>query len=76
VLVLSQYVEPLYARELLSDRDGGVGYLLKDRVANVGQFLDAVRRVAARRHGHRPRGDRSAADQAGQERTTRPAHRP
>ena len=46
VLVLSQYVEPLYARELLSDRDGGVGYLLKDRVANVGQFLDAVRRVA------------------------------
>jgi DNA-binding NarL/FixJ family response regulator len=47
VLVLSQYVEPLYARELLSDRNGGVGYLLKDRVANVGQFLDAVRRVAA-----------------------------
>jgi DNA-binding NarL/FixJ family response regulator len=47
VLVLSQYVEPLYARELLSDRSGGVGYLLKDRVANVGQFLDAVRRVAA-----------------------------
>ena len=47
VLVLSQYVEPLYARELLADRHGGVGYLLKDRVANVGQFLDAVRRVAA-----------------------------
>jgi DNA-binding NarL/FixJ family response regulator len=47
VLVLSQYVEPLYARELLSDRGGGVGYLLKDRVSNVGQFLDAVRRVAA-----------------------------
>ena len=47
VLVLSQYVEPLYARELLSDRAGGVGYLLKDRVANIGQFLDAVRRVAA-----------------------------
>src|SRR4029453_17470995 len=46
VLVLSQYVEQLYARELLSDRGGGVGYLLKDRVANVGQFLDAVRRVA------------------------------
>jgi len=46
VLVLSQYVEPLYARELLSDRGGGVGYLLKDRVANIGQFLDAVRRVA------------------------------
>jgi DNA-binding NarL/FixJ family response regulator len=47
VLVLSQYVEPLYAGELLSDRDGGVGYLLKDRVSNVGQFVDAVRRVAA-----------------------------
>ena len=46
VLVLSQYVEQLYARELLSDGQGGVGYLLKDRVANVGQFLDAVRRVA------------------------------
>jgi DNA-binding NarL/FixJ family response regulator len=47
VLVLSQYVEPLYARELLSDRRGGVGYLLKDRVSNVGQFVDAVHRVAA-----------------------------
>jgi DNA-binding NarL/FixJ family response regulator len=47
VLVLSQYVEPLYARELLSDRAGGVGYLLKDRISNIGQFLDAVRRVAA-----------------------------
>jgi DNA-binding NarL/FixJ family response regulator len=47
VLVLSQYVEQLYARELLADRTGGVGYLLKDRVANVGQFVDAVRQVAA-----------------------------
>ena len=47
ILVLSQHVEPLYARELLSDRAGGVGYLLKDRVSNVGQFVDAVRRVAA-----------------------------
>ncbi|WP_130345616.1 response regulator transcription factor [Herbihabitans rhizosphaerae] len=47
VLVLSQYVEQLYARELLSDRGGGVGYLLKDRVADVSQFIDAVRRVAA-----------------------------
>jgi DNA-binding NarL/FixJ family response regulator len=46
VLVLSQYVEQLYARELLSDGHGGVGYLLKDRVANVAQFVDAVRRVA------------------------------
>jgi DNA-binding NarL/FixJ family response regulator len=46
ILVLSQHVEPLYARELLTDRKGGVGYLLKDRVSNVGQFVDAVRRVA------------------------------
>jgi DNA-binding NarL/FixJ family response regulator len=47
VLVLSQYVEQLYARELLADRGGGVGYLLKDRVSNVNQFIDAVRQVAA-----------------------------
>ena len=47
VLVLSQYVEQLYARELLADRSGGVGYLLKDRVFNVSQFVDAVRQVAA-----------------------------
>ena len=46
VLVLSQHVEPLYARELLTDRNGGVGYLLKDRISNVAQFVDAVRRVA------------------------------
>ena len=47
VLVLSQYVEQLYARELLADRSGGVGYLLKDRVFNIGQFIDAIRQVAA-----------------------------
>jgi DNA-binding NarL/FixJ family response regulator len=47
VLVLSQHVEPLYARELLGDSRGGVGYLLKDRVSDVAHFLDAVRRVAA-----------------------------
>ncbi|MEV8443228.1 response regulator transcription factor [Actinosynnema sp. NPDC051121] len=46
VLVLSQYVEQLYARELLSDRGGAVGYLLKDRVSDVRQFVDAIRRVA------------------------------
>lgn len=46
ILVLSQHVEQMYAGELLSDRGGGVGYLLKDRVSNVGQFIDAVRRVA------------------------------
>ena len=47
VLVLSQYVEQLYARELLSDAAGAVGYLLKDRVSDVAQFVDAVKRVAA-----------------------------
>jgi DNA-binding NarL/FixJ family response regulator len=47
VLVLSQYVEQLYARELLASGEGAVGYLLKDRVADTGEFLDSVRRVAA-----------------------------
>ncbi|HZE42013.1 MAG TPA: response regulator transcription factor [Stackebrandtia sp.] len=47
VLVLSQYVEQLYARELIRDRAGGVGYLLKDRVSNIGTFVDALRRVAS-----------------------------
>ena len=47
VLVLSQYVEQLYARELLSSREGAVGYLLKDRVADVGRFVEVVRQVAA-----------------------------
>jgi DNA-binding NarL/FixJ family response regulator len=46
VLVLSQYVEERYATELLTERRGGVGYLLKDRVADVGEFVDALRRVA------------------------------
>ena len=46
VLVLSQYVEKLYARELLADPSGGVGYLLKDRVGEVGEFVEAIRRVA------------------------------
>jgi DNA-binding NarL/FixJ family response regulator len=46
VLVLSQYVEEAYALELLGDGAEGVGYLLKDRVAEVDGFIDAVRRVA------------------------------
>jgi DNA-binding NarL/FixJ family response regulator len=46
ILVLSQYVEPLYARELLSSRTSAVGYLLKDRVMDVRHFIDAVRQVA------------------------------
>ena len=46
VLVVSQYVEQTYATELLADRAGGVGYLLKDRIMHVADFLEAVRRVA------------------------------
>ena len=47
VLVLSQYVETLYARELMEDRRGGVGYLLKDRVLNTKHFFGAMQQVAA-----------------------------
>lgn len=47
VLVLSQYVEQLYAQELLADGRGAIGYLLKDRVSATNQFVDAVRQVAA-----------------------------
>jgi len=47
VLVLSQYVEERYATELISDRPHGVGYLLKDRVADLTEFLEALSRVAA-----------------------------
>jgi DNA-binding NarL/FixJ family response regulator len=46
VLVLSQYVEVEYADDLLADRLGAVGYLLKDRVAEIAEFMDALRRVA------------------------------
>ena len=45
VLVLSQYVEKTYAATLLSGRAGGLGYLLKDRVSEVGEFLDSLDRV-------------------------------
>ncbi|WP_238010850.1 response regulator transcription factor [Dactylosporangium sp. AC04546] len=47
ILVLSQYVEVSYADDLLADRAGAVGYLLKDRVSEVAEFLDGMRRVAA-----------------------------
>jgi DNA-binding NarL/FixJ family response regulator len=47
ILVLSQYVEVSYADDLLADRAGAVGYLLKDRVAAIAEFLDALGRVAA-----------------------------
>jgi DNA-binding NarL/FixJ family response regulator len=45
--VFSQYVETRYAADLLRIRSGGVGYLLKDRVANVAEFADAITRIAA-----------------------------
>lgn len=47
VLVFSQYVETRYATQLLAEGSAGVGYLLKDRVADVGEFVDALARVAA-----------------------------
>jgi DNA-binding NarL/FixJ family response regulator len=47
VMVLSQYVEQLYARELLASGEGAVGYLLKDRVADVREFVEGIRRIAA-----------------------------
>jgi DNA-binding NarL/FixJ family response regulator len=46
IVILSQYVEQTYARELLAGGEGGVGYLLKDRVADPAQFVESVRRVA------------------------------
>lgn len=46
VLIVSQYVERTYATELLADGRGGVGYLLKDRIGDVRDFVEAVRRVA------------------------------
>ena len=46
ILILSQYVEESYAQDLLASADGGVGYLLKDRVADVRQFVESLERVA------------------------------
>ncbi|GAA5010682.1 response regulator [Actinopolymorpha pittospori] len=47
ILILSQHVEQLYARELLADRAGGTGYLLKERVVDADEFIDALERVGA-----------------------------
>ena len=46
ILILSQYVEPAYTAELLAEGEGGIGYLLKERVSEVRTFVEAVRRVA------------------------------
>jgi DNA-binding NarL/FixJ family response regulator len=47
ILILSQYVEPVYTAELMASGEGGIGYLLKERVGDVPAFVEAVRRVAA-----------------------------
>ena len=64
MLVLSQYVERQYATELLADRAGGVGYLLKDRVADIREFMDALRRVARGGTALDPRSSRSSWSRA------------
>jgi DNA-binding NarL/FixJ family response regulator len=46
ILIVSQYIEHAYAKELLADGRGGVGYLLKDRIMDVDSFVDSARRVA------------------------------
>ena len=56
VLVLSQYVEECYAMDLVGEGAGGVGYLLKDRVADLERFTESVRARGPRRVGARPRG--------------------
>jgi DNA-binding NarL/FixJ family response regulator len=47
ILILSQYVEPIYTQELLATGEGGIGYLLKERVGEVRTFVEAIERVAA-----------------------------
>ena len=75
VLVLSQYVEEGYALDLVGEGAGGVGYLLKDRVADVERFADAVARVGRRRLGARPRGRGAPAGPHPPRRPARGAHR-
>ena len=75
VLILSQHVEQLYARELLADGAGGIGYFLKESVFDADQFIDALERVAGRRDRHGPGRHRQAAVQRPLEPAARPAHR-
>lgn len=75
VLVLSQYVEERYATELLAGSSRGVGYLLKDRVAEVREFVDAVVRVAEEVPPSTPRWSLSCWDAAAS-RTCSPISRP
>jgi DNA-binding NarL/FixJ family response regulator len=74
VLVFSQYIETRYAAQLLAGRADGVGYLLKDRVAEVRDFIDALTRVAAGET--RPAGLRVADDRPGRQRPGCPAAQP
>src|SRR5262249_25279871 len=60
VLVVSQYIEHSYAAELLADGRGGIGYLLKDRVMNVDEVVDAGRKRRSRRHRNRSPRRRAA----------------
>ena len=76
ILVLSQYVEEQYATELLGANMPGVGYLLKDRIADVGEFLGAVREVANGGTRARSRGGRPAARPQPPPRSARTADRP
>ena len=76
ILVLSQYVEERYASELLAGDSGSIGYLLKDRIADVGEFVEAVRRVGGGRCGARPRGRRADPRPLASPRPPRRACRP
>ena len=80
VLVFSQYIETRYAADLLGAASGGgaagVGYLLKDRVADVQEFVEALSRIAAGRHRSRPGGRDPAARRQPPHRRARLADRP
>jgi DNA-binding NarL/FixJ family response regulator len=65
VLVLSQYIETRYAAQLLEGNAAGVGYLLKDRVADVADFVAALTRVADRGTALDPRSSASCSEPAG-----------
>ncbi len=56
MLVLSQYVEPTYAGELIADGAGGIGYLLNERVGDARAFLDTVKRIASLHAAHDRKG--------------------
>ncbi len=73
ILVLSQYVEERYATELLAEATEGIGYLLKDRVADVAEFVDAARRVGRSGHGARSRSRVPAARPVAAPRSARAA---